>query len=240
MLDKLLENKVAMYITLCVCAIFTFGGAVNLGMSGFTFACPFMVLAAFLAHQGGKQYIIFSIVILLAILPFYILKKMNSPIFYPAVGREIILNLDACFITYQNKYTPPYKNYILVSRLENEQRCREEYKAFGDALSSYPVPKGNIYKITKTPTEGMDLGSVLNIYADDNGTEIFIPPENYDLINTPTEIKDPIFVYTDATLITKKSLQNPIFYYASSLMNWPFVPMIILNTFFDFLTGIGK
>ena len=72
----------------------------------------------------------------LLILPFYILKATESAIYFPANGKEIVLNQDACFNIYANKYTPPFDDFILADGLVNKEDCLNTKQSIEDVKKS--------------------------------------------------------------------------------------------------------
>ena len=82
-MEKYWNDIIAKIIAIIICAVFTFGGAVNMGWSGFAMAVPFMAIWAFTAWSSERSVIITSLCLAVAIIPFYILRLNESSLFFP-------------------------------------------------------------------------------------------------------------------------------------------------------------
>jgi|GEM_PF-6454139 len=200
------------------CALFTFGGAVNMGFSGFAMAVPFMILWGITAYKAGQNIIIISLLIFAMILPFYMLRKNESTIYFPANGKEIVLNQDACFNVFTNQYDPPYEDYVSVSSLVNEEDCLNTKNHMSGIKKSKIVSKGTKFRIEKTTVSHADMGEhFLAIIKDTDGV---------------VSIHDRrLFNFTDGNPLTENSLKNLYLYYPSLLMYGPILPLSLLTLF---------
>ena len=213
MIKTVVSNKFLLATVIFVCAIFTFGGAVNLGFSGFLMALPFMILWVLTASMAGKKTILISFVIFLAILFFYFLKLNESKIFFPANNREIVLNQDACFDFYTSEHSNPKENFILANSLASELECLNNKQSKSSVKRSRIVIKGTKFKIFKTEVSWADFGEHFRaVVQDSEGTLTIFNPE--------------IFDFTDGTKLTEDNLRQPYLYYPSLLMYWPVFPVI--------------
>lgn len=215
-------KKFSIFAGIAICALFTFGGAVNLGWSGFTMAIPLMALWAILSYKAGKMAIFVSIVIFMMIVPFYILKKIGHPVFFPATGKTIILNSNACFDT----YAYPDGDFTLVQQLangkNNKEDCLNNKKSMPAITTSEIVPKGTSFIIKKTAVSHADMGEQYVVYA------------GYSDKNTLTDIylegiSFPLFSYKDGTPLSPETLRQTYFYTPSLLMLWPLLPVYLFT-----------
>jgi hypothetical protein len=218
MIDRIIKSNILLPAIIFICAVFTFGGAVNLGWSGFAMAVPFMVLWGVTAYKAGSKTIIVSLLIFLMILPFYILRKNESYIFFPANGQEIVLNQDACFKVFTNKYDPPYEDFILASSLTDEPNCLNAKYHMSDIKKTKLVSKGTKYIIEKTEVSHADMGEHFLATVKDSDGKLSI-------------FKPNLFSYTDGKPLTEDTLKNPYFYYPSLLMYGPILPLSLFSLF---------
>lgn len=212
--SKVIKNQSLRISLICICALFTFGGAVNLGFSGFFFATPFLIVWIILALFSGQKTITISSLALLVILFFYVQRVKESPIFFPANGKEIVLNQDACF-TYNEdstKYSAPYE----WEGYDSFQYCRAGVNSGSEIKKGKIVPKGTKFVISNTYISHADMGE--NYKASGcNGEDCF----------TISESK--IFEFQDGTKISQNHLWQPYFYYPSLLMFWIVAPLMMIN-----------
>lgn len=215
MIDKIVKNRFLLYAVIFICAIFTFGGAVNMGLTDFLLATPFMFLWLIVARKAGRKTVITSaIIFLLLILPFFILKVMGSEIYFPANGKEIVLNQDACYNVYTNEHEPPFDDFILASGLIDSEDCLNTNKSISAVKKSKIVAKGTKYTIVRTTVSYADLGE--HWYAvvhDEDGKLTIFHPE--------------IFEFSDGSKPVKENLRRPFFYYPSLLMYGPIIPLLL-------------
>lgn len=209
-MKKYLNNNITKTIAIIICAIFTFGGAVNMGWSGFAMAVPFMVGWAYLAWLSGRTAIITSLCLFVAIIPFYILRLNESSLFFPANGKEIVLNENRCFTIYPNN--------IIITDIKNEVDCLKEKNVIPAIQKSKIVPKGTRYVIERTEVSHVEMGESYNVIISDKDGDGII-----------TVFSSTMFDYVDGKPVTQDSLINPYFYYPSLLMAWPLIPIYILN-----------
>jgi hypothetical protein len=199
-------------ILICVCALFTFGGAVNQGLSGFIFAIPFLLLWIILIFNSGKKIVIISLIVLLLILILYVLRVKESAIFFPANGKEIVLNQDACF-TYSEDGKTMYPPRDWVG-YDSFKHCREEASIVNGIKNSKIVSKGTKYIINSTYVSHQDMGENY-IASVSNGEDSF-------------NISDSqLFEFNDGTKFSQNHLRQPYFYYPSMLMIWGVLPTVI-------------
>lgn len=218
MMKTIADNSTLASAIMIVCAIFTYGGAVNLGWSGFTMAVPFMALWFLIARKSNKPLMIASAIIFMMILGFYGLKKTNNDIFYPANGMTITLNKDSCFNSYARKYEDNKSNYILISEFKNTDDCLNSHQSMPDVIKSKLVPAGTSYIISRTEVSHADMGEQFVAYATDTDGEVYI--------------SDPSLFNKDAsTVLDISDLRRPYFYYPSVLMMWPLFPILIFSVF---------
>lgn len=215
MIDKIVKNRFLLYAVIFICAIFTFGGAVNMGLTDFLLATPFMFLWLIVARKAGRKTVITSaIIFLLLILPFFILKVMGSEIYFPANGKEIVLNQDACYNVYTNEHEPPFDDFILASGLIDSEDCLNTNKSISAVKKSKIVAKGTKYKIVRTEVSYADFGEHWYAVVHDNdGTLTIFHPE--------------IFVFTDGSKISEQDLRQKYLFNASLLMYFALFPLMV-------------
>ena len=210
--NKIVNNQRIRISLICICALFTFGGAVNLGFSGFFFATPFLVLWIVLALYSGQKTIILSLLVLSIILFLYILRTNESAIFFPANGKEIVLNQDACF-TYSEDGKTIYPPREWVG-YDSFRHCRDEASIVNGIRNSKIIPKGTRYKIESTYVSHQDMGEDYRAILS-NGEDTFS-------IN-----QSQFFEFKDGTKFSQNHLRQPYFYYPSLLMFWLVSPLMI-------------
>ena len=212
--SKIVKNQRIRISLICICALFTFAGAVNLGFSGFFFATPFLLLWIILALFSGQKTITISVLALIVILFFYVQRIKESPIFFPANGKEIVLNQDACF-TYNEgakKYSAPYE----WEGYDSFQYCRGDVNSGSEIKKGKIVPKGTKFVIANTYISHADMGE--NYKASGcNGEDCFSISESQ------------IFEFQNGRKVSQNHLWQPYFYYPSMLMYWLVSPLMIIN-----------
>jgi hypothetical protein len=209
---KIVENQLVRLCVICLCALFTFGGAVNLGFSGFFFATLFLILWIILALFSGQKTITISLIALLAILFLYVQRTKESPIFFPANGKEIVLTQDTCF-TYNEgtkKYSAPYE----WEDYDSFQYCRGGVNSGSEVKKAKIVPKGTKFLITKTRVSHVDMGEIYSV-SGCNGEDCF------------SISGSKFFQFEDGTKISENHFWQPYFYYPSLLMFWLVFPIMV-------------
>jgi hypothetical protein len=149
---------------------------------------------------------------LLVILFFYVQRTKESPIFFPANGKEIVLNQDACF-TYNEdtkKYSAPYE----WEGYDSFQYCRGDVNSGNEVKKAKIVPKGTKFLITKTRVSHVDMGEIYSV-SGCNGEDCF------------SISGSKIFEFKDGTKISENHLWQPYFYYPSLLMFWLVSPIMM-------------
>ena len=196
------------YILIGLCALFTFGGAVNLGYSGYVMATPFMALWLWLIYKSSRIAVLISLALFIAIIPFYFLKKTDNPLFFPANGMSVVLRQDTC-IHFFNGYiqTEP------ITGTGSTDGCLNTKNNIPDILQSKIIPKGTRYTITHTEVSNADMG------------ETYIPHiQNNDGDGDITVTDTRLLLHEDGSDFDITDMRRPVFYYPSMLMMWPALP----------------
>lgn len=193
-----------------VLAVFSYGGVVNLGLTGVTFAIPFLIGLIYCSHliKGGFRMAT-VLLFLLVLFPLYGLKKSNSSVFFPANGRQIELVKPACVYFIKEKghpasLTPAYSN----------PSCPDDSISFVSRVERLNPGMKTIIKSTSVVTE-------------DFGASLAIEFENpYGVVSYRPEVDETLFRFSDnGQPVTLSSLQRPWFQYPSLLMMWPSLPL---------------
>ncbi|HOZ66479.1 MAG TPA: hypothetical protein PLH13_03485 [Burkholderiaceae bacterium] len=220
MIDKIVKNRNLLAISIFICAIFTFGGAVNMGLTDFLFATPFMVLWLAIAIKAGLKIFINScLIFLILILPFYILKINGSSIYFPANGREIMLIEDACFSKRTNVSNPQYDANIFARKFASKFDCLGEGQSWRANEKSKFVAKGAKFKIEKTEVSYGDFAENYSVIAHDIDGKLYVRTFFSD---------HELFAFADGSPLTSSDLRQPFFYYSSLLMYVALFPLLLI------------
>jgi hypothetical protein len=214
MIKTIADSPILASLIMLICTLFTYGGAVNLGFSGFTMAVPFMALWSYIAYHSPKLLKIVSAIIFIIICGFYGLKKTDNNIFHPANGMEITLNKDSCF----DSYVSSDQKYVLISPSKTPKDCITGKNSMGGVYNSKVVSTGTKYTITRTGTSYANLGEQTIAYINDIDGEVYI----FDLSR---------FNKADDSVLKQSDLRQPYLYYPSLLMYWPIFPIFIFTAF---------
>lgn len=214
MIKAIADHRILANSIMLVCAIFTYGGAVNLGFSGFAMAVPFMALWSFIAYHSPKLLKIISGIIFIIICGFYALKKTDNNIFYPANGIEITLNKNSCF----DSYFSSNQKYVLISYSKTPEDCITGKNSMGAVYNSKVVLAGAKYTITRTDTSYANLGEQAIAYLNDIDGEVYV----FELSR---------FNKADGAVLKQSDLRQYYLYYPSLLMYWPVFPILIFTAF---------
>jgi hypothetical protein len=222
-LGSALNRRISKILLIFTCFIFSYGGVVNLGWSGFIMALPFMYVWYIWARKWGQPYTIATIILALLLVPLYVAKKRNADIFYPAIGKEIVLIKDACYYQLRSD-SPDSETSISVSDSPAPSDCLKE-ESMGYRKKPRIVRAGTKHKITRIDVSHSEFEESYVIRALDSEGLLYI--SSYDYASTNS--RNALYKYVDGSPISEDSLRQPFFYYPSLLMLWPAIPILILS-----------
>lgn len=194
--------------------VFVYGGAVNLGFSDFFMALPFALFVIYAAAKWGRQYVFFTVLLVMVVVPLYYLKKTHSSVFYPAVGQMFTVSEDVCLVLHKSSYSG--SEFVSVSSITPDRSCGSDKDS--DAVRWVTLKAQTPLQIRQIKVSHADMG------------------ESY-VIHTDSELGDVAFygseytVWPDGRRIEQRELRRAIFYIPSILMYWPTGPIMLMALF---------
>lgn len=210
-------------IILGVLYAFSYAGTVNLGWSGIFWAIPFILILGVCCTKWEHTFRIITLSLILTLIPLYILKKLQSDIFFPANGMEITLNQDACLNIYAaSQYS---ESFALIWPLKEKTDCLTD-NSMPDVKEKKILINGTKFTIQKTLVTHGDFGEDYGVLLPYNSTPItYQPPATH----SATGLFATIFNLENGKILIDDELRQPFFYYPSQLMNWPIFPLALIS-----------
>jgi len=186
-----------------LCAIYAFGGIVNVGFSDSIFAIPFIAALLWASFRWKGWFAVISCIFIVGICtPLYFLKKFESSLFYPANGKVIVLDRDAHIFCNSKPDTHPQNCQlsILCRYIDNHNQCLEK-----------TISKGARFNVLDTYR--IDIGAPNPLYnllllGNDIRTEMLVSID-----------QTPPFTFTDGIPVTIETITHPLFDAISNLMD---------------------
>ena len=192
-----------------ICCAFIFGGAVNNGSFSYLPAVPFLVPFLYAGKNWGRRYLIICASFSVICLSLYFLRKQNTRIFYPALGKEYLTVEDSCITE--------YNGFVLMSN-GIDKSC--DASNMSGSKKTMFLPRGSKLQVAGVSVSHTEFA------------------ENY-LAHSPTPIGDlqvdlvgnKPFTWVDGSAVRESDLRRDIFYYPSLLMYWPMSPLMLFTVF---------
>lgn len=183
---------------------FAYAGIVNLGGTGFFFMTPFLFYLVFISRD--KTYGLPSRIFLVILFALYVLKHLQIPVFYPAIGRSFYLNRDVCL----EEHKLEHSTIIWMSWLVEDRACTISERE--GIIKVMKMPKGTKLIISGTKVETDWFREHYVFLAQTPLGELEHDPSRY-----PEDRK--LAVWHDGKSIKQSDLFREIFYTPSQVIS---------------------
>ena len=211
-----LTSTVRNVFFLTVTLLFILSGAVNVGLTGFLFALPFVVAFFILIKNYNKKYKYSLMTVVTIICVFFIWNKPYNKVIFPYIGSgaEVISGW-----AYVKTSDSNYFHLITPESLESWQNESDNI----NLLELVVLDKNLQITMDRVELEYPTLVLSFKIFfTDSNGVHYSIYPETLMEAITAGDIKSD-------ELKGVKNFQSTWSKYLGTLMLWPMLPMIIFN-----------
>lgn len=201
-----MQRNYLLHLVFIICCVFIYAGVVNLGVTGVFWGLPFL-FAAFIVVKKLEDLVgrIFNVFLVICF-ALYVLKHLQTKVFFPLLGEEIIAKDELCLIK-------RYENLYLKFVSNNECYGISITELDGD----FYIKKGSSLRITMIGVESQDIGSDYYFMAETSNVRFrySFSPES-------------AFYKKNGEVLKKHDLVRGMFYWPSYLMFYPALPMILL------------
>ena len=201
---------------LAVSLLFILSGAVNVGLTGFLFAGPFLIAFFILIKNYDKKYK-YSLITLVAIVcAFFIWNKPYNKIIFPYIGSKAEVVSGWAYVKTSDS------NHFHLITPESINSWQDESDNI-NILELVVIDKN--LQLTMDRVESKYPSLVLTLYiffTDSNGVNYSIYPETLIKAIAVGDIKSD-------ELKGVESFQSTWTKYLGTLMVWPILPMVVFN-----------
>lgn len=189
-------SDTAGWLLLTLSIYFAFAGTVNLGLMGFLPTIPFFVFLVYASYD--KRFSLFARPSLYIFTALFILKHVQTPVFFPANGKILNLNSDACLL----KYNDRGRTFVMISSLNKDTKCDPSEP---DVISK-KIGKGSRFKVYETKVNNGWLMEKYSVVLKTSMGNL-----NYD----PNSPEGDLFKWDNGKRVVEEDLYRSFFYSCS-------------------------